>query len=414
MSGLQDALAGQALFDNSRASVKAAGDDIRNVLEKREAAKRQQGVLQEIALANKSGGAGAAEQAALAAGQTDIAKQYGAIRASADEQRREDMDKTLAAYTDLMTAFKQDPDLLSSAPQIKARFAERFPLAKEFGFRPDEGLSLDDVDTELASLGQLSQVQAAQEGRSMERRKLSQADRRLDISSQNASKTSNGITVGTDENGNPVVQIGGPAGQFGTKGRNELDNKRIQTADQLQRIKQIEAAFDERFLRVGPRFNNIISTAKDKGILPGDVTDAERTSIAEFSEFKRTAFANLNRTLNELSGAAVTQQEFERLKRQMPNPGEGVFDGDSPTEFETKMDALTRQLKVALMRYNYSQATGNVSSAAEVASLDGMKDFVNSKAKEIEAGLRASHPEADDDAIRQTTVLQLRRLFGEL
>lgn len=239
---------------------------------------------------------------------------------------------------------------------------------------------------------------------------LAVSQRNLALRQQEFEHGSNGISFTTPDGS--VVQVGGRGPGLGTKGKNDLDTRRINSADQLQRLNQITAKFDEKFLRSGPRLNNLVLSLKDKGILPGDLSPEDESSLIEFSEFRQAAFNNLNNTLREMSGAAITPQEAERLLKSLPNPGKGVFDGDSPSQFQAKTSAVTQQLKLAIARYNYSQATGEVDAATGAVSLDQMRSFINERAQEIEQQLRQANPGATEDQIQSTVRAEIRRLFG--
>ena len=52
-----------------------------------------------------------------------------------------------------------------------------------------------------------------------------------------------------------------------------------------------------------------------------------------------------------MSGVAVNPQEFSRAQAFLPNVGTGIFDGDSPTEFRTKVDDLEAFTLAAKWRY---------------------------------------------------------------
>jgi hypothetical protein len=54
----------------------------------------------------------------------------------------------------------------------------------------------------------------------------------------------------------------------------------------------------------------------------------------------------LNQTLRDMSGAAITPQEADRLRRAIPDP-----DTDSPTEFATKYNDVVGSLRNAHQRY---------------------------------------------------------------
>lgn len=59
---------------------------------------------------------------------------------------------------------------------------------------------------------------------------------------------------------------------------------------------------------------------------------------------------NLNQTIKDLTGAAMGVQEADRIIASLPNAGTDIFGGDSPTEFEAKLNNAVKQTKYALAR----------------------------------------------------------------
>src|SRR5262249_25804278 len=134
--------------------------------------------------------------------------------------------------------------------------------------------------------------------------------------------------------------------------------QKIQSASGLlARLQDTQAKFDPKFLSIPNRLGYAWSNLQDK-INPGSLDPQSRQDLANFVAFRRDGVANLSQYLNELSGAAITPQEFTRLSEALPNPGTGVFDGDGPTEFKAKYDASVEQAQHALMRANYASAHG--------------------------------------------------------
>ncbi len=76
-----------------------------------------------------------------------------------------------------------------------------------------------------------------------------------------------------------------------------------------------------------------------------DIGEGNRDSLADAAKFKRTVTEQLSLFINELSGAAVSEQEAERLMKAMPNLDDG------PTEFKAKYDSLMNQLESKVKAY---------------------------------------------------------------
>ncbi len=81
-----------------------------------------------------------------------------------------------------------------------------------------------------------------------------------------------------------------------------------------------------------------------------DIGEGNRDDLAAQAAFKRTVMEQLSLFINELSGAAVSEQEAERLMKAMPNLN------DSPTEFKAKYDSLINQLESKVKSFAGDQA----------------------------------------------------------
>jgi hypothetical protein len=89
---------------------------------------------------------------------------------------------------------------------------------------------------------------------------------------------------------------------------------------------------------------------------------------------------NLNQTIKDLTGAAMGVQEADRIIASLPNAGADIFGGDSPTEFEAKLNNAVKQTKYALARKNYALKKG---LNWESTPLDSMPSIINKRGKEI-------------------------------
>ena len=71
----------------------------------------------------------------------------------------------------------------------------------------------------------------------------------------------------------------------------------------------------------------------------------DRKYLEDFTTLRAKSVSNLNSYIKEMTGAAMSEAEAKRLMAVMPNAGTGVFDGDSPTQFKTKLDVVVREAK---------------------------------------------------------------------
>ena len=174
--------------------------------------------------------------------------------------------------------------------------------------------------------------------------------------------TSGGMTVfGPD--GRPIVTTGSvPPGSLTTANQTALQERALQTQDRLARLSGIGEAFQPELLTLPEQGKIAFSKIKER--LGVDISDEERKRIEDAATLSRRALEDLNLTLRDMSGAAITPQEADRLRAAMPDP-----ENDSPTEFVAKYNDLVSTLQGAQTRY--LQQLGVQPAAA--GSDDGMQ-----------------------------------------
>ena len=161
----------------------------------------------------------------------------------------------------------------------------------------------------------------------------------------------------------------------GTKGK--LEETILSSGDALTRLNNIQASYKPEYLSIKFRGSQEWSTLKDKF---GSLNPAEKTQLANFSTYKQNATQNLNQTIKDLTGSAMGVQEADRIISTLPNAGTGLFDGDSPTQFESKLNNAVEQTKYAIARKNYSL---NKNLKWENLPLSQMPNIINQRGAQI-------------------------------
>jgi hypothetical protein len=114
------------------------------------------------------------------------------------------------------------------------------------------------------------------------------------------------------------------------------------------------------------------------------LTNKEKQDLTEFSAYKRNAVGQINQYIHDMTGAAMGVQEAQRLMRAVPNPGSGIFDGDSPTEFKAKLDDVVSKTKMAVARLAYIKRNGmslEDGKGNPVVPLERMPALINERGK---------------------------------
>jgi hypothetical protein len=166
-------------------------------------------------------------------------------------------------------------------------------------------------------------------------------------------------------------------GQLSKTTAGDVEKSVITTADAVTRLNNIQFSYKPQYQNIAFRSKQAWNTVRDKF---GGLPDAEKRQLAEYSQYRQNALQNLNQTIKDITGAAMGVQEAERITATLPNAGSDIFSGDSPTEFEAKLNNAIGQTKYALARKNYALRKG---LNWEATPLDKMPNIINSRGAEI-------------------------------
>lgn len=206
--------------------------------------------------------------------------------------------------------------------------------------------------------------------------------------------------------------LDGPGqGQMGKTVQNQIEEKTANSATMLSRLTDIERRFDPTFLEIPTRLK--MTGASWSAKVGAKLAPDQQEELSRFAAFRSASVNNLNTILKELSGAAVTPQEYERLKNDVPQAGTGVFDGDDPVSFRSKLDRSMQTARAAIARYNFMRSKGlnfDRESLDQFLSLDDVPAAYNKRGAEIRSQLQKSG--ADANTIDQSVRRKLKQEFG--
>lgn len=223
-------------------------------------------------------------------------------------------------------------------------------------------------------------------------------------------KPASGLSFESDgQGGFRVVQGRGAGSGMSQPTANKFDEKLINSSEMLARLTDVSQQFKPEFLQLGTRVNMAGRNLKD--FLGVNLDQQSQAELSDYAGFRRASVNNINRILNELSGAAVSPSEGERLKAAYPSAGTGIFDGDAPTEFQRKLDDATKETRNAILRYNYAKANG-MNPLKTGVELQDVPALVERRGKAIEETVRSAMPGASPEAIKLETRARLAAEFG--
>jgi hypothetical protein len=182
-----------------------------------------------------------------------------------------------------------------------------------------------------------------------------------------------------------VVEIGGDGsvvgpGDLSKPTINSLQETIVNSTSRLDRLNATLSTYNPEFLRAKGILN--AGTSKIKDFLGMDVSPEQRKYLDEYSQFTSSAATDLAAFLKEMSGAAVTPQEYARTEKALPSGKEL-----SPTEFEAKAKVATKTISRAIMRANWALKNGigvkSVEQLAKAMPLEGIDAVYEKRANEI-------------------------------
>ena len=177
----------------------------------------------------------------------------------------------------------------------------------------------------------------------------------------------------------PSTNISVNTGQLSKPTVGKVEEGVLADAAAITRLNSIQFSYKPEYQNIKFRTGQAWNTLKDKF---GGLPETDKRQLAEYSQYKQNSLQNLNQTIKDLTGAAMGVQEADRIIASLPNAGADIFGGDSPTEFEAKLNNAVKQTKYALARKNYALKKG---LNWESLPLDSLPSLINKRGKEIAA-----------------------------
>lgn len=181
-------------------------------------------------------------------------------------------------------------------------------------------------------------------------------------------------------------------------------------------LAQVAGEFKPEYLQISNQAQQWWNSVRDKtGIEKLKLSPDEQAKLTDFAQFRSKSIGVLNARLKELSGAAVTESEYKRIAAELPNPGTGITDGDSPTQFKAKMDSVLRMANLAIARTHYlvkNGFAGSVDEAERQMPIDAVPQKMNDVGNQILKDLRIKNPGVPDDKLIPQAKQEVAKQFG--
>lgn len=192
-------------------------------------------------------------------------------------------------------------------------------------------------------------------------------------------------------------------GQLSKTTAGQVEQGALSDAAAIARLNNIQFSYKPEYQNIQYRGKQAWNTLRDKF---GGLPESEKNQLAQYSQYRQNALQNLNQTIKDITGAAMGVQEADRIIASLPNAGTDIWGGDSPTEFEAKLNNAIRQTKYALARKNYALKKG---ISWENTPLDNMPRIIQERGKQIEKEYKL---DPKDPSTKNTVLRQLAAEFG--
>jgi len=219
-----------------------------------------------------------------------------------------------------------------------------------------------------------------------------------------------GMRISYDEEGRPIVETGVTAGggMLQKPTATEIEKEMLADTASMQRLQSIEQSWRPEYNEILPRAGMRWAEIKDKF---GQLGTGEQQALQDFAAARQDSIANLNRTIKEITGAAMSIPEAERITKEMPNPGTAIFDGDAPTVFKSKLDNAIKKIRLSYARKAYIRTKGFPPTPDFGGiSLEQMPQIIDQRGAELESQLASQG--LPPDQVMQQVAQQLKAEFG--
>jgi hypothetical protein len=222
-----------------------------------------------------------------------------------------------------------------------------------------------------------------------------------------------GFKITSDGHGGFEVATGDMAG--GAAGmtkptQGKLEETLMKANEGYARLQAIQGQYKPEYQQLGTRWQSFATSWKDKAGM--DVDPTARAQLQDYAAYRSGAIDNMTKYIQEVTGAAMGVQEGERITKGMPNPGQGLFDGDSPIEFEAKMNATMKRLGDVQKRMAYALKNGLTQQQMFAIPLESIPGLVDQRGDQMASEIKAQNPNMPPEQIKATVRSRLRQEFG--
>ena len=197
------------------------------------------------------------------------------------------------------------------------------------------------------------------------------------------------------------------SGNMSQSAMSEVNKKEVNASEGLSRLVEVGRMFDPKYQTWEESLKNRgLSFLDSVGFLRDKLTDEQRKGLSDFTKFRSTAVAALNDYVKEITGAAMSAGEAERIRKAIID-----VEKDGPTEFKAKLDQGVRLTQLALIRHAYTRKSGKPWSESGI-TLDQMERLVEDRTRALRDEAKRVNPSASPDRVNDAVGRKLKEEFG--
>lgn len=278
--------------------------------------------------------------------------------------------------------------------KVGKEFSDRSALVRQFGEGSPEVQSFDKTaaGTQKQTTGEFERLNA-----------IPPEQRSPEVKARLAKLTApaGGITIQNIPPGNVPAT---------TTTLNDLQKKVMEADAGISQLETNLENFDAQFATVGGKL-------KAGGIAFGEKLGIKQSGqnkeyLDKFETFRSGALNTINEYIKNITGAAMSNAEADRIRKGMPDPGEKIFDGDSATQYKAKLQRVMKELRIKRRKAMYQMRNGfePIDSAGnETMSNAQFSQQMDQRGMELEKQfMEQGMPKADAEA---AALRQVRKEF---
>jgi len=134
--------------------------------------------------------------------------------------------------------------------------------------------------------------------------------------------------------------------------KNDVQTALLQTTDRKRRLNRIIDSFNPEFLTAQGKIKSGTLSFLEKWGMK-DLSPEEIEYQEQYTNFMKDSYAEMNQYIKDITGAALSEFEAERIRKAIPDP-----EKDSPTVFKRGMERAYEELQIAEARLAYLNSKG--------------------------------------------------------